>query len=53
MAYYVGLDLGQSADYTALAIVQSGKERNAEGKLTRFLHLRHLERYPLRPLTRR
>jgi len=48
MAYYVGLDLGQSADYTALAIVQSGKERNAEGKLTRFLHLRHLERYPLR-----
>jgi hypothetical protein len=48
VAYFVGLDLGQSADFTALAIVQSGKERNAEGRPTRFLHLRHLERYPLR-----
>src|SRR5919112_2106252 len=48
MAYYVGLDLGQSADYTALAVVQSVKERGGAGKLGTFLHLRHLERYPLR-----
>jgi hypothetical protein len=48
MAFYVGLDLGQSADYTALAIVQSGKERDEEGKVKPYLHLRHLERYPLR-----
>ena len=48
MAYYVGLDLGQSADYTALAVVQSVKERNDDGQLKTFLHLRHLERYPLR-----
>src|SRR5215211_4798010 len=48
MAYFVGLDLGQSADYTALAVVQTVKERNVNGKVERFLHLRHLERYPLR-----
>ena len=40
MSFYVGLDLGQSADYTALAVV----EKAAGGDL----HLRHLERYPLR-----
>jgi hypothetical protein len=48
VAYFGGLDLGQSADYTALAVVQSVKERNEEGGLKTFLHLRHLERYPLR-----
>ena len=48
MAFYVGLDLGQSADHTALAVVQSLKQRNAEGEIGRYLHLRHLERYPLR-----
>ncbi len=40
MPFVVGLDLGQSADYTALAVVQEG-----EGK---ELRLRHLERYRLR-----
>jgi hypothetical protein len=34
----VGLDLGQSSDFTALAVVESVDEE---------LHLRHLERYPL------
>jgi hypothetical protein len=48
MAFYVGLDLGQSADYTALAVVHSGKEVDEEGQAKTFLHLRHLERYPLR-----
>jgi hypothetical protein len=48
VAYFVGLDLGQSADYTALAIVQSGKEIDEERKAKPYLHLRHLERYPLR-----
>jgi hypothetical protein len=48
VAYFVGLDLGQSADYTALAIVQSVKERKEESNLKTYLHLRHLERYPLR-----
>lgn len=37
--YCIGLDLGQSNDYTALAIVE------IQGS---HLHLRHLERYPLR-----
>ena len=46
MGFYVGLDPGQSADFTALAIVQELKERNEAGKLVRLLHLRHLERYP-------
>ncbi len=42
MPFAVGLDLGQSADYTALSVVQglAGAEK--------ALHLRHLERYPLR-----
>src|SRR5918994_323586 len=38
MSFYVGLDLGQSQDYTALAVVEdSGPD----------LHLRGLERWPL------
>src|SRR5215213_10920398 len=39
MSFYVGLDLGQSNDFTALAIVEAAGTD---------LHLRHLERYPLR-----
>ncbi len=43
MTFYVGLDLGQSNDYTALAVVEKvGDEGDPD------LHLRHLERYPLR-----
>ena len=48
MGFYVGLDLGQSADFTALAVVQDVGEVGEDGKLKRRLHLRHLERYPLR-----
>src|ERR671920_2558725 len=48
MVYFVGLDLGQSADYTALAVVQTAYERSEQGGLVKRLHLRHLERYPLR-----
>ena len=40
MPFCVGLDLGQSADYTALAVVQEGEGGE--------LRLRHLERYKLR-----
>src|SRR5688500_1874387 len=47
--YYVGLDLGQSADYTALAVVQKVPVYDAEtGKHSKELHLKHLERYPLK-----
>ena len=48
MPFCVGLDLGQSADYTALAVVQDVGEPDGRGGLTKHLHLRHLERYPLR-----
>jgi hypothetical protein len=48
MPFVVGLDLGQSADYTALAVVQSVREPDEGGRPVRGLHLRHLERYPLR-----
>ena len=51
MSFYAGLDLGQSADFTALAVVQDVKEMNettTPGKPERRLLLRHLERYPLR-----
>jgi hypothetical protein len=47
--YYVGLDLGQSADYTALAVVQKIPTYDEQtGKHGTELHLRHLERYPLK-----
>ena len=48
MGYYVGLDLGQSADFTALAVVQAVKAPAGGGSFKPLLHLRHLERYPLR-----
>jgi len=41
--YYVGLDLGQSQDYTALAVIQKVRSYDAFE-----LHLKHLERYPLK-----
>jgi hypothetical protein len=47
--YYVGLDLGQSQDYTALAVVQRVPTRDPEtGKSGAELHLRHLERFALK-----
>jgi len=50
MSFFVGLDLGQASDYTALAIVQGVKEVKEGRARPSFtsLHLRHLERYPLR-----
>lgn len=42
--YSIGLDLGQSSDYTALAVVQDVRYPTGE----KSLHVRHLERYPLR-----
>jgi hypothetical protein len=48
MAYFVGLDLGQSADYTALAVLQTVKERVGGGNFRTVMHLRHLQRYKLR-----
>ena len=44
MSFYVGLDLGQAADFTALAVLELANTEEGE----RELHLRHLERYPLR-----
>ena len=46
MRFYVGLDLGQSNDYTALAVVEKIEPERGAGDPD--LHLRHLERYPLR-----
>jgi hypothetical protein len=51
MSFYIGLDLGQSNDYTALAVVEKVKASEASGGGAEGdpdLHLRHLERYPLR-----
>jgi hypothetical protein len=48
-SYYAGLDLGQSADYTALAVVQKVPTYDPQtAKHGAELHLRHLERYPLK-----
>jgi hypothetical protein len=47
--YYAGLDLGQSADHTALAVLQKVPTYDPQtGKHGAELHLRHLERYPLK-----
>jgi hypothetical protein len=50
MSFVIGLDLGQSADYTALSVVEDVLTFDAKGKKHRSLHLRHLERYELRTL---
>ncbi len=42
MGYYIGLDLGQAADYTALAVVEKGREKNPAEEWETYLHLRHL-----------
>jgi hypothetical protein len=60
MGYFVGLDLGQSVDYTALAVIQTVIAPPIEviSPYTRMvtyqpskeppkLHVRHLERFPL------
>jgi hypothetical protein len=47
--YYVGLDLGQSQDYTALAVIQRVPTYDPQtGKHSFELHLRHLERFALK-----
>src|SRR5215203_5976556 len=47
--YYAGLDLGQSADYNALAVLQKVPTYDPQtGKHSTELHLRHLERSPLK-----
>jgi hypothetical protein len=42
MSFHVGVDVGQFNDYTAVSVVEDVGDE--------FLHLRHLERYPLRTL---
>jgi hypothetical protein len=47
--FFVGLDLGQSADYSALAVIQKVPNYDAKtGKHSSELQLKHLERYPLK-----
>ena len=48
MSFFVGLDLGQTSDYTASAVIQAVRLDVRGEKASRELHLRHLERYPLR-----
>lgn len=50
--FYVGLDLGQAADYTALTItervvVRTGVDDNGKAAFAVQQHVRHIERYPL------
>jgi hypothetical protein len=49
MPFYLGLDLGQSADYTALAVVHKVDVYDSDtGEFREELRLRHLERLALR-----
>jgi hypothetical protein len=43
-AYFLGLDLGQAADYSALALL----ERQGRPSPEAVYHCRHLKRWPLR-----
>jgi hypothetical protein len=42
VSFYVGLDLGQAADYTAISVVEKTEDQDVAP-----LHVRHLERPPL------
>jgi hypothetical protein len=44
--YFVGLDLGQAADFTALAILE--RQPRQAGTDAPVFHCRHLQRWPLR-----
>jgi hypothetical protein len=49
VSFYVGLDLGQSSDYTALAVLENVSTSEADdAALDHEIHLRHLARYALR-----
>jgi hypothetical protein len=48
MPYFVGLDLGQSADYTALSVVHDTHTGELPVPEAKQLQVVHLERYPLR-----
>jgi hypothetical protein len=43
-SYFVGLDLGQSADYSAIAVM----ERHGDSRNNYIFHCRHLQRWQLR-----
>ncbi len=45
-AYFLGLDLGQAADYSALAILE--RQLRSSIKEPPIFHCRHLQRWPLR-----
>jgi hypothetical protein len=45
-AYFLGLDLGQAADYSALAILE--RQPRASSKEPPVFHCRHLQRWPLK-----
>jgi hypothetical protein len=40
--FFVGLDLGQAQDYTAIAVIEAVRPNHSEEKV---LHVRHLERF--------
>ena len=44
--FYLGLDLGQSADYSALAILE--RQNRERANIEPVFHCRHLQRWPLR-----
>lgn len=44
--YFVGLDLGQMKDYTALSVVEIVTV-NHDGRTIKKFHVRHLQRFPL------
>jgi hypothetical protein len=45
--YLAGLDLGQTSDYTALAILERTRPKNGPNSKQKFFAVRHLERFPL------
>jgi hypothetical protein len=46
MSLVIGLDLGQSADYTALSVIEDVLTLDGQGRKHRSLHLRTLSATP-------
>ena len=46
--YLLGLDLGRTRDFSALAVIERFKKPDRDGRLVSQYAIRHLQRWPLR-----
>jgi hypothetical protein len=48
VGFYLGADLDQNADNTAVAVAEEAKEKGLRDRVENVLHHHHLECYPLK-----